>query len=161
MARSKTKGALIGVAAAGLCALGGSPALAAPKADLEARAKQLRELVRSGQPIDSSDIANSESMRRLTDQGAALRAQLAEQSTTLLDQHPRIKELRECGLLDHGSGGYFLTPAGADLVKRLSDVQAFASRWARNASAPQKVGLVQPTAQFRFAITGEISGLRS
>jgi len=64
------------------------------KADLEARAKQLRELVRSGQPVDSSDIANSESMRRLTDQGSALRAQLAEQSTTLLDQHPRIKELR-------------------------------------------------------------------
>jgi succinoglycan biosynthesis transport protein ExoP len=64
------------------------------KADLEARAKQLRELVRSGQPIDSSDIANSESMRRLTDQGSALRAQLAEQSTTLMDQHPRIKELR-------------------------------------------------------------------
>ncbi|HZL29512.1 MAG TPA: exopolysaccharide transport family protein [Pseudolabrys sp.] len=64
------------------------------KADLEARAKQLRELVRSGQPIDSSDIANSESMRRLTEQGNALRSQLAEQSTTLLDQHPRIKELR-------------------------------------------------------------------
>lgn len=64
------------------------------KADLEARAKQLHELVRSGKPVDSSDIANSESMRRLTDQGAALRAQLAEQSTTLLDQHPRIKELR-------------------------------------------------------------------
>ncbi|RCX09820.1 winged helix-turn-helix transcriptional regulator [Extensimonas vulgaris] len=42
----------------------------------------------------------------------------------------RIKDLREAGLLDHGSGGYFLTPAGADLVKRLSDVQAFASRWA-------------------------------
>lgn len=64
------------------------------KSDLEARAKQLRELVRSGQPIDSSDIANSESMRRLTEQGNALRSQLAEQSTTLMDQHPRIKELR-------------------------------------------------------------------
>ncbi len=64
------------------------------KADLEARAKQLRELVRSGKPIDSSDIANSESMRRLTEQGNALRSQLAEQSTTLMDQHPRIKELR-------------------------------------------------------------------
>jgi succinoglycan biosynthesis transport protein ExoP len=64
------------------------------KADLEARARQLRELVRSGQPIDSSDIANSESMRRLTEQGNALRSQLAEQSTTLMDQHPRIKELR-------------------------------------------------------------------
>lgn len=64
------------------------------KSDLEARAKQLRELVRSGQPIDSSDIANSESMRRLTEQGNSLRSQLAEQSTTLMDQHPRIKELR-------------------------------------------------------------------
>lgn len=64
------------------------------KADLEARARQLRELVRSGQPVDSSDIANSESMRRLTEQGNALRSQLAEQSTTLLSQHPRIKELR-------------------------------------------------------------------
>ena len=64
------------------------------KADLEARARQLRELVRSGQPVDSSDIANSESMRRLTEQSNALRSQLAEQSTTLMDQHPRIKELR-------------------------------------------------------------------
>ncbi|HEY0301170.1 MAG TPA: hypothetical protein VGC36_07560, partial [Rhizomicrobium sp.] len=64
------------------------------KADLEARARQLRELVRSGQPVDSSDIANSESMRRLTEQGNTLRSQLAEQSTTLMDQHPRIKELR-------------------------------------------------------------------
>ena len=64
------------------------------KADLEARARQLRELVRSGQPVDSSDIANSESMRRLTEQGNALRSQLAEQSTTLMNQHPRIKELR-------------------------------------------------------------------
>jgi len=64
------------------------------KADLEARARQLRELVRSGKPVESSDIANSDSMRRLTEQGNALRSQLAEQSTTLLDRHPRIKELR-------------------------------------------------------------------
>lgn len=42
----------------------------------------------------------------------------------------RIKELREAGLLDHGSEGYVLTPAGLDLLKRLNDVQAFASRWA-------------------------------
>jgi uncharacterized protein involved in exopolysaccharide biosynthesis/Mrp family chromosome partitioning ATPase len=63
------------------------------KADLEARARQLRDLIRSGKSIDSSDIANSETMRRLVDQRIALRAQLAEQSTTLLSQHPRIKEL--------------------------------------------------------------------
>jgi uncharacterized protein involved in exopolysaccharide biosynthesis len=64
------------------------------KADLEARAKQLRDLIRTGKLADSSDIANSESMRRLIDQRTALRSQLAEQSTTLLDQHPRIKELK-------------------------------------------------------------------
>jgi len=64
------------------------------KADLEARARQLRELIRSGKPIESSDIANSDSMRRLIEQRMVLRSQLAEQSTTLMDQHPRIKELR-------------------------------------------------------------------
>lgn len=64
------------------------------KADLEARAQQIRDQVRSGRPIESSDIANSESMRRLVEQRIALRSQLAEQSTTLMDQHPRIKELR-------------------------------------------------------------------
>jgi succinoglycan biosynthesis transport protein ExoP len=64
------------------------------KADLEARARQLRDQVRSGKPVESSDIANSDSMRRLVEQRAALRSQLAEQSSTLLDQHPRIKELK-------------------------------------------------------------------
>lgn len=64
------------------------------KADLEARSKQLRDLIRSGKPIESADIANSDAMRRLIEQRIALRSQLAEQSTTLLDQHPRIKELR-------------------------------------------------------------------
>ena len=64
------------------------------RADLEARAKQLREIVRSGKAIDSSDIANSDTMRRLFEQRNILRAQLAEQSITLLDQHPRIKELK-------------------------------------------------------------------
>jgi succinoglycan biosynthesis transport protein ExoP len=64
------------------------------QADLQARAKQLRDLIRSGNPIESSDIANSESMRRLIEQRIALRSLLAEQSTTLLDRHPRIKELK-------------------------------------------------------------------
>jgi uncharacterized protein involved in exopolysaccharide biosynthesis/Mrp family chromosome partitioning ATPase len=64
------------------------------KADLEARAKQLRDLLKSSKAVEASDIANSETMRRLTEQRVALRAQLAEQSSTLLDQHPRIKELR-------------------------------------------------------------------
>ena len=41
----------------------------------------------------------------------------------------RIKELREAGLLTHGSDGYVVTAVGADLLKRLSDLQAFAAKW--------------------------------
>ncbi|HZY19664.1 MAG TPA: winged helix-turn-helix transcriptional regulator [Ramlibacter sp.] len=41
----------------------------------------------------------------------------------------RIKELREAGLLGHGHDGYCVTPIGADLLKRLSDLPAFAVRW--------------------------------
>jgi uncharacterized protein involved in exopolysaccharide biosynthesis/Mrp family chromosome partitioning ATPase len=64
------------------------------RADIEARARQLRDLMNSGKSIDSADIANTDTMRRLIEQRIAVRAQLAEQSTTLLDQHPRIKELK-------------------------------------------------------------------
>jgi DNA-binding HxlR family transcriptional regulator len=42
----------------------------------------------------------------------------------------RIKELREAGLLDHGGSGYFVTPMGADLLKRMGDLSAFATKWA-------------------------------
>ena len=42
----------------------------------------------------------------------------------------RIKELRESGLLTHGTDGYIVTAVGADLLKRLGDLQAFASKWA-------------------------------
>jgi succinoglycan biosynthesis transport protein ExoP len=64
------------------------------RADVEARARQLRDLMNSGKSVDSADIANTDTMRRLIEQRIAVRAQLAEQSTTLLDQHPRIKELK-------------------------------------------------------------------
>ena len=46
----------------------------------------------------------------------------------------RIKELREAGLLGHGNDGYCVTPAGADLLKRLSDLPAFATKWVAAAS---------------------------
>jgi DNA-binding HxlR family transcriptional regulator len=42
----------------------------------------------------------------------------------------RIKELREAGLLTHGSDGYAVTTMGADMLKRLGDLQAFAGKWA-------------------------------
>jgi uncharacterized protein involved in exopolysaccharide biosynthesis len=64
------------------------------KADAEAKARMIRAALKAGTAIEFSDIINSELMRRLTEQRVTLRAQLAEQSSTLLGQHPRIKELR-------------------------------------------------------------------
>ncbi len=66
----------------------------AQKADAEAKARLIRDMLRSGGPIESSDILNSELIRRLSEQRVTLRAQLAEQSSSLLDNHPRIKELK-------------------------------------------------------------------
>ena len=42
----------------------------------------------------------------------------------------RIKELREAGLVNHDTGGYVVTPQGAELLKRLGELPAFASKWA-------------------------------
>jgi uncharacterized protein involved in exopolysaccharide biosynthesis/Mrp family chromosome partitioning ATPase len=66
----------------------------AQKADGEAKGRIIRDALRTGAPVEFADIINSELMRRLSEQRVTLRAQLAEQSSTLLDQHPRIKELR-------------------------------------------------------------------
>jgi uncharacterized protein involved in exopolysaccharide biosynthesis/Mrp family chromosome partitioning ATPase len=71
------------------------------KADAESKSRLIRSVLRAGGPIEFSDITNSELMRRLSEQRATLRAQLAEQSSTLLSGHPRIKELRaQIGDLD-------------------------------------------------------------
>lgn len=64
------------------------------KADAEARARAIAEMLKSGRPVEASEILNSELVRRLSEQRVTLRAQLAEQSATLLSGHPRIKELR-------------------------------------------------------------------
>ena len=41
----------------------------------------------------------------------------------------RIKELRAAGLMTHGSSGYTLTSLGADLLKRMGEIQTFAVKW--------------------------------
>src|SRR4029077_16480130 len=64
------------------------------KSDAEAKARLIRQMLESGRPIEASEVLNSELMRRLSEQRVTLRAQLAEQSSTLLDDHPRIKELK-------------------------------------------------------------------
>ena len=64
------------------------------KADAEAKAKLIRQMLKASDEIQSSDVLNSELIRRLSEQRVTLRAQLAEQSSSLLDNHPRIKELK-------------------------------------------------------------------
>jgi len=66
----------------------------AQKADAETRARLIRDMIRRGDPIEASDVINSDLIKRLSEQRVTLRAQLAEQSSTLLDGHPRIKELK-------------------------------------------------------------------
>ena len=41
----------------------------------------------------------------------------------------RLKELREAGLVTHGNDGYVVTLVGADLLKRLHELPAFAAKW--------------------------------
>ncbi len=64
------------------------------KSDAESKARLIREMLQSGRPIEASEVLNSELIRRLSEQRVTLRGQLAEQSSTLLDNHPRIKELK-------------------------------------------------------------------
>jgi succinoglycan biosynthesis transport protein ExoP len=66
----------------------------AQKAEAEAKAGMIRNMLKTGQPLESYDVLNSELIRRLSEQAATLQGQLAEQSSTLLPGHPRIKELR-------------------------------------------------------------------
>ena len=42
----------------------------------------------------------------------------------------RIRQLREAGLVNHGSDGYVVTAWGTDLLKRLADLPPFAAKWA-------------------------------
>lgn len=71
------------------------------RADAESKARLIKEMLQSGKPIEASEVVNSELMRRLSEQRVTLRAQLAEQSSTLLGNHPRIKELKaQLGDLD-------------------------------------------------------------
>ena len=64
------------------------------KSDATSKANMIRDMLKSGKPIEASEVLNSELIRRLSEQRVTLRAQLAEQSSTLLGGHPRIKELK-------------------------------------------------------------------
>ncbi|HEY8567400.1 MAG TPA: GumC family protein [Beijerinckiaceae bacterium] len=63
------------------------------RADAEAKARLIRDMIKGGRAVEIPDVANNELIRRLTEQRINLRAQLALELRTLLPEHPRIKEL--------------------------------------------------------------------
>lgn len=67
----------------------------AQKAETQAKAGLVRGLLRNGGSLDTaSDVLNSQLIQRLRERQVTLKAQLAELSTSLLGNHPRIKALR-------------------------------------------------------------------
>ena len=63
------------------------------QADAEAKARLIRDALAAGRPLEISEVANNELVRKLSADRATLRAQIALESRTLLPGHPRIKEL--------------------------------------------------------------------
>ena len=66
----------------------------AQQADLQSRAKLIREALRLGRVFETSEVNNNELVRRLLEQRAALKAQIAFDERTLMPGHPRMKELQ-------------------------------------------------------------------
>jgi polysaccharide biosynthesis transport protein len=58
-----------------------------------AKAQMMRTMLRDGRLTDAPDFAKDESLRRYAEQRVALKAQIAQESRTLLPGHPRMKEL--------------------------------------------------------------------
>src|SRR6476620_5824612 len=51
----------------------------------------------------------------------------------------RIKEMREAGLMQHNGEGYNVTPSGAELLKRLAELQPFAAKWVASQAKKKQV----------------------
>jgi polysaccharide biosynthesis transport protein len=58
-----------------------------------AKAQLLRGMLRDGRLSDVPELARDESLRRYAEQRVALKAQIAQESRTLLPGHPHMKEL--------------------------------------------------------------------
>lgn len=65
------------------------------KASAEARAESVRTVLGSGgEPDTLSDVVGSQMIQRLKENEAQIQGQISDLSTSLLDQHPRLKGLR-------------------------------------------------------------------
>jgi DNA-binding HxlR family transcriptional regulator len=50
----------------------------------------------------------------------------------------RLKEMRAAGLITHGDSGYGVTSSGADLLRRMNEMSAFATKWTSALKAKKK-----------------------
>jgi len=63
------------------------------QSELQAKARMIREALRSGRVFETSEVGNNELVRRLLEQRVAMKTQIALEERTLLPGHPRMKEL--------------------------------------------------------------------
>jgi uncharacterized protein involved in exopolysaccharide biosynthesis len=63
------------------------------QASAAAKAQSLRTMLRDGRLDEIPQVTGDESLRRYIEQRVALKAQIAQESRTLLPEHPRMKEL--------------------------------------------------------------------
>jgi exopolysaccharide transport family protein len=67
----------------------------AERANAEARAENVRTAVEAGRDSDTlADVVGSQVIQRLKETEANLQAQIADESTSLLESHPRLRGLR-------------------------------------------------------------------
>ena len=65
----------------------------AAQADAQAKSRLIRDMLRDGRIGEVPDVANNDLIRRLSEQRALARGQIASEGRTLLPGHPRLKEL--------------------------------------------------------------------
>lgn len=61
----------------------------------------------------------------------------------------RLKELRAARLVDHTGDGYRLTHQGADLARRMQEIQPFAGKWSQQQARAAASQASQAAAQVR------------
>lgn len=66
----------------------------AQKSETEAKARLIQDALQAGRPTELVAALEAEPIRRLAERRTLLRAELTTQSLTLLDGHPRIKDLK-------------------------------------------------------------------
>lgn len=101
------------------------------EAEAKSRAKLLGDMIGQNRIGDVPDVANSDLVRRISEQRVALKAQIAQQAMTLLPGHPHMRELNaELGALEGQ-----MRVAGEKIVKSLENDSRIAAGRVENLQA--------------------------